>query len=82
MGDKRMSKWGTNVIKNLIAEKNAQESVRKRKKDGAWQNDPVEYAKRKTKAEKQMNEPVVTSQFNPICPQCGNNKKGCGFYED
>ena len=61
-----MSKWGTNLIKGLIAEKNAREDTKKRKKDGAWQNDPVEYAKRKARAEKQMNEPVVTSQFKSI----------------
>jgi len=79
-----MSKWGTLFIKWLIAEKNSHslETIKKRKKDGSWQNDPVEYAKRKAKAEKQMSEPIVVSQLNPICPQCGNNKKGCGFYEN
>jgi hypothetical protein len=82
MGDNRMSKLGTLLIKGLIAEKNAREAARKRKKDGAWQNDAAEYAKRKAKADKQMSEPVVTSQFKPICPQCGNNNKGCGFYEN
>ena len=59
-----MSKWGTLLIKGLIAEKNAREVVKKRKKDGAWQNDPKEYAKRKTKADKQMSEPVVMSKLN------------------
>jgi len=58
-----MSKWGTNLIKGLIAEKNAREVIKKRKKDGAWQNDPVEYAKRKTKAELLMNEQIITSQM-------------------
>jgi hypothetical protein len=63
MGDNRMSKWGTDVIKRLIAENNAREAIKKRKKDGAWQNDPVEYAKRMAKAKKLMSEPIVTSQL-------------------
>lgn len=58
-----MSKWGTSLIKGLIAEKNAREVVKKRKKDGAWQNDPVEYARRKAKAEKLMSDPIVISQM-------------------
>jgi hypothetical protein len=64
-----MSKWGTKLIKQLIAKKNTQELTKKRKKDGAWQKDPVEYAKCMAIAKKQMSEPIVVSQLNPIFRQ-------------
>lgn len=82
-----MSKWGTTLIKNLIARNEMKETAKKRKKDDSWKKDPVEYEKRTKKAEEEFKtKPIITSfkhliKPKPICPQCGDNNGECGFYE-